>query len=342
MRTFEFVRPDDVQGAVAAVAGDPEARFIAGGSNLVDHLKLGVARPGTLVDVTRLPLAAVEPYDGGLRVGANVRNSDLAAHPVVRQQWPAVARALLAGASGQIRHQATTGGNLLQRTRCVYFQDVTTPCHKREPGSGCSALEGYGRYNAILGASESCVATHPSDLAVALAAVDAVVVVQGPEGERRIPLTELHRLPGDRPQDDTVLAHGDLVVAVELPSTPDSRLSTYHKARDRASYAFALVSVAAALELDGDVVRDVRVAWGGVAHKPWRAGVLEDRLRGQALTEASIAAACDAELADARTGEDNAYKPAMVRGATVHALTGLARRAGAPTPTSTRATEADQ
>ncbi|WP_445257123.1 FAD binding domain-containing protein [Nocardioides aurantiacus] len=331
MRTFDYVRPDDVEGAVAAVAGDPEARFLAGGSNLVDHLKLGVARPGALVDVTGLGLDAVEPHDGGLRIGANVRNSDLAAHPVVRQRYPAVARALLAGASGQIRHQATTAGNLLQRTRCVYFQDVTTPCNKREPGSGCSALEGYGRYNAVLGASDACVAVHPSDLAVALAAVDAVVVVRGPGGERRLPVTELHRLPGDRPQHDTVLEHGDLVVAVELPDSPLTRLSTYYKARDRASYAFALVSVAAAVDLDGDTVRDVRVAWGGVAHRPWRATTLEDRLRGQRLTEDTVGAAADAELAAAVTGTDNAYKPAMVRGATIHALTGLARRAGAAT-----------
>ncbi|ROR90228.1 FAD binding domain-containing protein [Nocardioides aurantiacus] len=331
MRTFTYLRPDDVAGAVEAVAADAEARFIAGGSNLVDHLKLGVARPGTLVDVTRLGLDAIEPHEGGLRVGANVRNSDLAAHPVVRQRYPAVARALLAGASGQIRHQATTAGNLLQRTRCVYFQDVTTPCHKREPGSGCSAVEGYGRYNAILGASESCVAVHPSDLAVALTAVDAVVVVQGPGGERRVPMTELHRLPGDRPQDDTVLEHGDLVVAVELPDSPVSGLSTYYKARDRASYAFALVSVAAAVDLDGDTVRDLRVVWGGVAHKPWRATTLEDRLRGHVLTEETVAAAADAELSDAVTTADNAYKPAMVRGATIHALTGLARRAGAAT-----------
>ena len=328
MRTFDFVRPDDVEAAVAAVAADPEARFIAGGSNLVDHLKLGVARPGTLVDVSGLGLDAVEETGGGLRIGANVRNSDLAAHPAVRQRFPAVSRALLAGASGQIRHQATTGGNLLQRTRCVYFADLTTPCHKREPGSGCSAIEGYGRYNAILGASESCVATHPSDLAVALTALDAVVVVHGPSGERRVPMTELHRLPGDRPQDDTVLEHGELVVAVELPAADVTRLSTYDKVRDRASYAFALVSVAAALELDGDTVTDVRVAWGGVAHRPWRATVLEDHLRGRVLTEEAVVAAADAELEAAVTGPENAYKPAMVRGATVRALTDLAARAG--------------
>ncbi len=313
MRTFEFLRPEDVAGAVAAVAADADARYVAGGSNLVDHLKLGVARPGTLVDVSRLPLDAVEEVDGGLRVGANVRNSDLAAHPAVRQRFPAVARALLAGASGQIRNQATTGGNLLQRTRCVYFADVTTPCHKREPGSGCSALEGYGRYNAILGASDSCVAVHPSDLAVALTALDALVVVHGTDGERRVPMTELHRLPGDRPQDDTVLEHGDLVVAVELPDSPSARLSTYDKVRDRASYAFALVSVAAALELDGDTVSDVRVAWGGVAHRPWRARALEDHLRGRVLDEDAVLAAADAELVAAVTGDDNAFKPAMVR-----------------------------
>lgn len=331
MRTFDYVRPDDVAAAVAAVGEDPEARFLAGGSNLVDHLKLGVARPGRLVDVTGLGLDRVEEVEGGLRVGANVRNSDLAAHPEVRRRFPAVARALLAGASGQIRHQATTAGNLLQRTRCVYFNDVSTPCNKREPGSGCSALEGHGRWNAVLGASEACVAVHPSDLAVGLAAVDAVVVVQGRDGERRVPLIELHRLPGDRPQDDTVLEHGDLVVAVELPDSPAALRSTYYKARDRASYAFALVSVAAALEVDGDEVRDLRVAWGGVAHKPWRATTLEERLRGRVLTEDAVAEAADAELADATTGPDNAWKPAMVRGATIHVLTGLARAAGAAT-----------
>ena len=256
MIELDYRRAESAREAVELVSGHPGARFLAGGSNLVDHLKLGVTSPPMLVDVSGLPLDVVEerPGDDGsggaggvLRIGANVRNSDLASHRVVRARFPVVARALLAGASGQIRNQATTAGNLLQGTRCVYFQDVTTPCNKREPGSGCSALEGYGRYNAILGASASCVATHPSDLAVALAAVDAVVVVVGREGERRLAFEDLHRLPGDRPDVDTTLAPEDLVVAVELPLGRAAELSTYVKVRDRASYAFALVSVAATL-----------------------------------------------------------------------------------------------
>ncbi|MFW6775245.1 FAD binding domain-containing protein [Nocardioides sp. CPCC 205120] len=329
MRDFAYHRADDAAGAVALVAADPDARFLGGGTNLVDHLKLGITSPGTLVDVSRLPLDQVEELpDGGLRVGTNVRNSDLAAHPAVRRDFPGVARALLAGASGQIRHQATTGGNLLQRTRCVYFQDVTTPCNKREPGSGCSALEGYGRYNAVLGLSEACVTTHPSDLAVALAAVDATVVVLGPDGERRIPLIDLHRLPGHHPERDTVLEHGDLITAVELPAAAVARNATYRKARDRASYAFALVSVAAGLELEGDVVTDVRIAWGGVAHKPWRALLAEETLRGQVLTEDAVREAAAAELATAAVTAQTAYKVDMVRNLTALALTRLAEGTG--------------
>jgi xanthine dehydrogenase YagS FAD-binding subunit len=328
MRELAYERPTDVGAAVDAVAGDPDARFLAGGTNLVDHLKLGVASPQRLVDVRGLGLDAVEelPEGGGLRVGANVRNSDLAAHPAVRTQLPGVTRALLAGASGQIRNQATTGGNLFQRTRCVYFQDVTTPCNKREPGSGCSAIEGYGRQNAVLGASDACVAVHPSDLAVALAAADAVVLVTGPDGERRVPLVDLHRLPGDRPEDDTTLRHGELVTAVELPYAATARRATYVKVRDRASYAFALVSVAAGLELEEGTgtVRDVRIAWGGVAHKPWRAHRAEEVLRGQPLTDDVVRAAVAEELTDAEPGRDNAFKVPMVANATALALTRLA------------------
>jgi xanthine dehydrogenase YagS FAD-binding subunit len=328
MKDFDYRRPTDAAEAVTMVAEHPGARYLAGGTNLVDHLKLGIAAPEVLVDVRRLPLDTVEAYDGpdgrGLRVGANVRNSDLAAHPLLRAGWPGVARALLSGASGQLRHQATTGGNLLQRTRCVYFQDVTTPCNKRDPGTGCSAAEGYGRYNAILGASPACVTVHPSDLAVGLAAVDAVVVVLGPDGERRIPMAELHRLPGDEPQRDTTLRHGDLITAVELPASAAARRSTYVKARDRASYAFALVSVAAALELDGDTVRDVRIAWGGVAHKPWRATRAEQALRGQRLTEQAVRAAAEEELVAAETTHETEYKVAMVRNTTALAVRRLA------------------
>jgi xanthine dehydrogenase YagS FAD-binding subunit len=321
MRELAYVRPSDPALAVATVADDPDARFLGGGTNLVDHLKLGIATPGTLVDVSHLPLDGFEEHEGGLTIGANVRNSDLAADRRVREGWPVVSRALLAGASGQIRNQATTGGNLLQRTRCVYFQDPTTPCNKREPGSGCSALEGYGRYNAILGASPACVTVHPSDLAVALAAVDATVLVLGPDGQRRVPAAELHRLPGDDAAHDTVLGHGDLITAVELPASAYARRSTYVKVRDRASFAFALVSVAAAVDLaDDGTVRDVRIAWGGVAHKPWRATRAEDALRGRPLTEAAVRAAADEELADAAPAADADYKVAMVRNTTALAF----------------------
>lgn len=326
MRELAYHRATDAAEAVALVTANPSARFLAGGSNLVDHLKLGITEPELLVDVSRLPLDRVEDLpDGGLRIGANVRNSDLGAHPRVRTDYPVVAEAVLAGASPQIRHQATTGGNLLQRTRCVYFQDASTPCNKREPGSGCSAIGGYGRYNAVLGASPDCVTTHPSDLAVALAAVDARVVVLGTDGERRLPMSELHRLPGDEPQRDTTLAHGELITAVELPADPVVQVSGYHKARDRASFAFALVSVAACLDLDGDTVRDVRVAWGGVAHKPWRATRAEEALRGTRFSEDAARDAAALELEAAETDEETAYKVPMVRNATALVLGRLAR-----------------
>ncbi|KQV69561.1 molybdopterin dehydrogenase [Nocardioides sp. Root122] len=331
MRALDHRRPATAQEAVDLVARHPGATFLAGGSNLVDHLKLGVASPDVLVDVRRLPLDGIERVEGEdgavLRIGANVRNSDLAAHPVVRSRFPVVARALLAGASGQIRNQATTAGNLLQRTRCVYFQDVTTPCNKREPGTGCSALEGYGRYNAILGASPDCVATHPSDLAVGLAVLDATVVVLGLEGERRIPFDELHRLPGDRPGADTTLARSDLVTAVELPLDPDVHRSTYTKVRDRASYAFALVSVAASVRMEEGRTTDVRLAWGGVAHKPWRARRAEAALAGQQITEDAVRAAVDLELETTTTNRDTAYKVAMLRNTTVMTLLDLAEEA---------------
>ncbi|WP_322921717.1 FAD binding domain-containing protein [Nocardioides renjunii] len=331
MRALDYRRAGSAEEAVELVATHPGARFLAGGSNLVDHLKLGITAPGLLVDVSRLPLDTVEHLDGDhgsvLRIGANVRNSDLAAHPVVRSRFPVVARATLAGASGQIRNQATTAGNLLQRTRCVYFQDVTTPCNKRDPGSGCSAIGGYGRYNAILGASDQCVTTHPSDLAVGLAAVDATVVVLGAEGERRIPFEDLHRLPGDRPEADTTLAPSDLVTAVELPMGPEVERSTYTKVRDRASYAFALVSVAATLRLKDDRVDRVRIAWGGVAHKPWRARRAEEALTGGPLDEQAVRAAVDEELAAATTDDETAFKVAMVRNTTTMTLLGLAGEA---------------
>ena len=314
MTPFSYERASDMSSAVARVTAHPNAAFLGGGTNLVDHMRLGVAHPELLVDVTRLPFSRIESLpDGSLRIGAGVRNSDLAVDRTVRERYPVLSQALLAGASGQLRNLATTGGNLLQRTRCAYFQDVTTPCNKRNPGTGCAALEGYNRDHAILGASEHCVAVHPSDMAVALAALDASVVVLGRQGERRIPVTELHRLPGDAPQRDTVLQHGDLILAVELPALPMAANSAYYKVRDRASYAFALVSVAAALEVRNGRVADVRIAFGGVAHKPWRALRAETALRGAPATAESYGRAADAELADARALEHNAFKIPLVR-----------------------------
>ena len=317
MIPFDYRRAEDAASAVALVSANPDAAFLAGGTNLVDRMKLGVAEPSLLVDISRLPLDEVQVRpDGRVRIGTNVRNADLAANTFIRRRYPALAQALLAGASGQLRNLATTGGNLLQRTRCVYFQNPTTPCNKREPGTGCSAVDGYTRYHAILGASEDCVATHPSDMAVALAALDAAVVILGPEGERIVELSDFHRLPGAEPERDTVMAHGELITAVELPPAPAR--SAYRKVRDRASYAFALVSVAAALELEDDgadppVIRDVRIALGGVAHKPWRALQAEAVLRGMPATEENFRAAADAELAAAAPLRDNGFKIPMVR-----------------------------
>ncbi|MET3921504.1 xanthine dehydrogenase family protein subunit M [Arthrobacter sp. UYEF20] len=327
MMPFDYQRAEDPASAVAEVTGRPGAKFLGGGTNLVDHMKLGIANPDLLVDVSRLPLDTVEELaDGRVRVGATLRNSDLAAHPLIRQRYPVLAEALLAGASGQLRNMATTGGNLLQRTRCVYFQDVTTPCNKREPGSGCSALEGYTRNHAILGASDSCVAVHPSDMAVAMTALDAEIVVLGPGGERTLPLTAFHRLPGDEPDRDTMLEHGELITAVDLPAGTYSR-SAYRKVRDRASYAFALVSVAAVIAMDGGgTIREVRMALGGVAHKPWRAERAEEILRGAEATEENFRTAAEAELEFAAALRDNAFKIPMARNVMVAVLRDLTGR----------------
>src|SRR5690348_12704372 len=325
MNPFAYERAGDAAGAVAAVAADPDAMFLGGGTNLVDHMRLGVAKPGRLVDVTRLPFDRVgEMPDGGVRIGTNVRNSDLAAHPLIRKRYPMLSQALLSGASGQLRNMATTGGNLLQRTRCVYFQDITMPCNKRRPNSGCSALGGYTRYHAILGASEHCIAVHPSDMAVAMAALEATVVVLGPSGERRIPLVDFHRLPGDEPERDTALQHGELITAVELPPLPLAARSVYRKVRDRRSFAFALVSVAAALDVRDRKIADARIAFGGVAHKSWRARQVEEILRGNAPTPEQFARAADAELAAARPQPGNAFKLKMLRSTLVATLQELA------------------
>lgn len=328
MKPFAYLTPPDPRAAVAAVAERPDAAFLGGGTNLVDHLRLGVTHPGLLVDVRSLTSDEITDAGGGLRVGAAVCNADLAADPRVRQRYPVLAQALLAGASGQLRTMATTGGNPLQRTRCVYFQDVSTPCNKREPGSGCSAIGGATRSHAIFGASEHCVATHPSDMAVALAALDAEVLVLGPDGERTIPFTDLHRLPGSTPERDTVLEHGELITAIDLPASTIAARSRYRKVRDRASYAFALVSVAACLDVEDGIVRDARIALGGVAHKPWRAYLAEEALRGAPATDDSFRAAADAELAQARPLEGidggNAFKIPLVRGALAGTLRDLA------------------
>jgi len=324
MKPFQYEQAVSVNDAVTSVAGRSGAVYLAGGTNLVDHLKLGVATPDVLVDISALPLDTIQATeDGGLRIGAAVRNSDLGSNHAVRRHYPALSQALLAGASGQIRNAATTGGNLLQRTRCVYFQDVTTPCNKREPGSGCPAREGFHRNLAVLGASEHCVATHPSDMAVAMLALDATVAVLGADGERTVPIAELHRLPGDHPEQDTTLAQGDLITHIQLPA-PLTRRSAYRKVRDRASYAFALVSVAAVLDVEDGVVRDVRIALGGVAHRPWRATTAEDLLRGRPATEQSFRAAATAELEEAEPLRDNAFKVPLVRNTITATLRGMA------------------
>ncbi|MGW4778936.1 FAD binding domain-containing protein [Streptomyces filamentosus] len=323
MKPFEHVRAERTEQALAAHARHPRAQYLAGGTNLVDLMKLGVADPPLLVDIGRLPLDTVtETSGGGLGIGATVRNSDLAAHPLVRTRYPVLSQALLSGASPQLRNAATTGGNLLQRTRCPYFQDVSHPCNKREPGTGCPARDGVHRDLAVLGHSAHCVATHPSDMAVALAALDARVRLLGPDGAREVPLTDFHRLPGDRPEQDTVLRPGELVTEVALP--PAAGTSAYRKARDRASYAFALASVAAVLDVAEGRVRHVALAFGGLAHRPWRARAAEEALRGAPADEETFARAVDAELAAARPLRDNGFKVPLARGIAVRVLTDLA------------------
>jgi xanthine dehydrogenase YagS FAD-binding subunit len=326
MINFQYARASDVADAVRRIAADPAAKFIAGGTNLIDLMKEDVERPSRLIDISRLPLKNVEETaDGGLRIGALVPNSDLAYHPLVAQRYPMLASAILAGASAQLRNMASTGGNLLQRTRCAYFYDTATPCNKREPGSGCSARNGLNRMHAILGTSESCIATHPSDMCVALAALDAKVHVAGPTGERVIAFADFHRLPGDSPQRDTNLHPDEIVTAVELPTQGFAKNYTYLKIRDRLSYAFALVSVAAALELDGDTIKQARLALGGVAHKPWRDTSAEAALRGQTANLATFTHAADLLLHDAKGFAHNAFKIELARRVIVRALMQAAR-----------------
>ncbi|MFB9471509.1 FAD binding domain-containing protein [Nonomuraea salmonea] len=319
MRPFAYVKPADVEAAVLAASTEPRTRFIGGGTNLVDLMREGIERPDTVVDVTGLPLDTIEELpDGGLRVGALVRNSVLAADRRVRARYPVLSQALLAGASAQLRNMATVGGNLLQRTRCPYFYDTDAACNKRERGAGCDALDGFNRGSAILGVSDHCIATHPSDMAVALAALDAVIEVRGLDGTRRVPLTDLHRLPGDTPDVETDLAHGELITAVEIPAL--AAPSRYRKVRDRASYAFALVSVAAALDVRDGVIAEARLALGGVATKPWRAREAERLLAGGPADEDAFGRAADAELAAATVRPANAFKSGLARATIVATL----------------------
>lgn len=329
MIPFDYARAGDVADALRRGAGEGAA-FLGGGTNLVDLMREMVARPARLIDVSGLSDRIEETPDGGLRIGAGVRNTALAEHAVVRSRYPMLARAILAGASAQIRNMATVGGNLLQRTRCTYFYDTEgSHCNKRVVGSGCDARGGFNRIHAVLGASDACVATHPSDMCVALAALEAVVHVEGPAGARAIAFDAFHRLPGDRPDLDTILAPGELIVAVELPANPLVAHSTYRKVRDRASYAFALVSVAAALLIEEGRIADIRIAFGGVAHKPWRAMKAEAALRGQAPDAAAFRAAAAAEFADAQPLRDNGFKPLLAERTLAAVLGELATGAAA-------------
>jgi len=330
MNRFDYVRAETVAQAVQAFAGADGARFIAGGTNLIDLMKYDVERPSRLVDITRLPLTAIEDRDGGLRLGALATNATVAYDDRVRARYPLLADAILAGASAQLRNAASTGGNLLQRTRCYYFYDTGTPCNKRQPGSGCPAIGGVNRIHAIFGTSPHCIATHPSDMCVALAALEATVQVSGPEGERSIPFAEFHRLPGESPEKDTNLKPGEIIVAVDLPDRDFARHYTYLKLRDRLSYAFALVSVAAALELDGDTVKTARLALGGVAHKPWRNAEAEALLQGKPATRESFGQVADLIVAEAKPQGGNAFKVELARRAIVRGL----EQAAAGTPQS--------
>ena len=327
MELFQYVRPKDASAAIAAAAQSKTAqqgasvRFVAGGTTLLDLMKLNVERPERLVDVNRLPLDKVEKLpDGGLKIGATVRNSDLAHHPSVRQDYPVLSEAILAGASAQLRNMATTAGNLLQRTRCMYFRDTAMPCNKREPGSGCSAIDGSNRTLAVLGTSEHCIATNPSDMNVALAALEATVHVQGVNGERGIPIADFHVVPGNTPQRETVLEPGDLITHVTLPPPAPGSKSLYLKLRDRASYEFALASAAVVITIAGGNVTRARIALGGVGTKPWRSLDAEAALVGQPANEANFRKAAEAALRDAKPQSQNAFKIELAKRCLTHAL----------------------
>lgn len=330
MKPFAFTRASNNQTAIQVVVRDQAARFIAGGTNLVDLMKEDVEQPNHLVDINRLALTRIEERNGGLRLGALARNSDTANHRLVRERFPLVSQAILSGASAQLRNAATNGGNLMQRTRCYYFYDTAMPCNKRQPGSGCGALEGFNRMHAILGASTQCIAVHPSDMCVALVALDAMVQVEGPQGPRTIPFAEFHRLPGDTPQLDTNLKHGELITAIDLPAAASgfAAHSYYLKIRDRASYAFALVSVAVGLDIQDGTIRQARLALGGVAHKPWRAPEAEAVLNGARANQETFRRAAAAALEKAQGYKHNSFKIELGRRAIVRALTTAAGEGG--------------
>ncbi|MFI7446738.1 FAD binding domain-containing protein [Nonomuraea sp. NPDC049714] len=324
MRSFSYVSAPDVASAISAIGAGPNAKFIGGGTNLVDLMREDIETPDTVIDITRLPLTGIEELPGGgVRIGALVRNSHLAADRLIRTRYPMLSQALLSGASGQLRNMATVGGNLLQRTRCAYFYDSAAACNKREPGSGCDAIGGFNRNLAVLGVSESCIATNPSDMCVALAALDAIVEVESVRGVRRIALADFHRLPGSTPHLETELAADELITAVELPALPMAAKSRYRKVRDRSSYAFALVSVAAALDVRDGMVSEVRLALGGVAAKPWRAHEAERILLGAPATEESFGRAAAAELSAAIGRPGNEFKIELARRAIVATLRAL-------------------
>jgi xanthine dehydrogenase YagS FAD-binding subunit len=326
MINFEYARVSTVADAVRLMATSPTAKFIAGGTNLVDLMKMDVEQPAKLIDVSRLPLDKIEETaGGGLRIGALVRNTDIAYHPAVERRYPMLSSALLAGASQQLRNMASAGGNLLQRTRCAYFYDIATPCNKRQPGSGCSAMDGLNRMNAILGTSDACIAVHPSDMCVALTVLEANVHVTGPRGERVIAFADFHRLPGDTPQRDTNLNPDELITSIELPPRGFASNHTYLKIRDRMSYAFALVSVAAGLELEGGTIKEARFALGGVAHKPWRNTRAEAALRGKPANEATFAQAADIVVSEAKGFGHNTFKIDLARRTIIRGLSQAAR-----------------
>ena len=320
MIQFNYERATTSKAAISALANNANAKFIAGGTNLVDLMKRNVVAPTKLVDINAVPLKNIQQQNGKTIIGALALNSQVADHKLILENHPLLSQALNAGASAQIRNMATVGGNIMQRTRCSYFYDTAMPCNKRQPGSGCGALDGFNRMHAVFGTSEQCIAVHPSDMCVALVALDAVVVVAGPKGERRIPFTEFHRLPGNQPEKDNTLQANELIISVEIPDHSFSKNAHYYKVRDRASYAFALVSVAAALHMDGKVIKDARLAMGGVAHKPWRLTEAEKSLVGKPATEESFQQAAEIAMQGAKAYKYNAFKLKLGPNVIVEAL----------------------